>query len=180
VVLPLAATGPIPLILALSALLTAHVKTEDPPALTVDGAAENDVITGNPVEAAGGVTVVVEPLTVSTTVDLLVPFLLVAVSTYEVVAAGATLSEPVDGTAGMPGSILTEEALSTSHEIMAASPVLMAAGATVNFATEGSFLEAAPLKSIVTHAENASTIVDNNNTTRFIFAPFKCNLAVWQ
>ena len=74
------ATVPTPLILAPSALLTDHVRTDGLPTLTVEGAAEKVVITGWPATPDCGLEAGAEPPTFSTTVDLVVPFLLVAES----------------------------------------------------------------------------------------------------
>ena len=76
------ATLPIPLILALAALVTFQFKTEDDPALIEEGVAEKEIITGNPalpegvLGEEGGVTAAP---TVSKTVALVLPFLLLAV-----------------------------------------------------------------------------------------------------
>ena len=78
--LPLPATVPRPVILVESALLTAQVSTEGPPANTEEGTAENVAITGRPVLTAGGAEGAAAPLTVSTAVAELLPYLLVAVS----------------------------------------------------------------------------------------------------
>ena len=80
--LPLVPTLPIPLILALVALVTLQLKTEDDPALIEEGEAEKEVITGNPTlpeGVAGVVGGITAPLTVSKAVALVLPDLLPAV-----------------------------------------------------------------------------------------------------
>ena len=92
--------------------------------------------------------------------------------------AGATLSAPADGRVGMPGSMATEDAFSTSHEMMAASPELMEDGDTVNVTTDG-FFDAEPPISIVIHPENIASRASTGKKTFFIDLPLSqlCKLA---
>ena len=99
---------PTPLILAPVALDVVQLNTEEDPGLMLDGEAENDIITGAPTAGVCGVPPV--PATVSSAVDLVDPALLLAVSIYVVVDAGTTFSDPIEAAAGIPGSMLTEEA----------------------------------------------------------------------
>jgi len=105
---PLVPTLPTPLILAPVALDVVQLNTEDDPGLILDGEAENDIITGCPEEGICGVPPV--PKTVSSAVDLVDPALLLAVRMYVVVDAGTTFSAPIEAAAGIPGSMLIEEA----------------------------------------------------------------------
>jgi hypothetical protein len=153
-VVPLVPTLPMPLILAPVALDVVQLNTEEAPGLILDGEAENDTITGDPAAGAGGMTPV--PVTVSSTVDLVEPALLLAVRIYVVVDAGATFSVPVEAAAGIPGSMLTDEAFCTSHERMAASPGPMVEGLMVNFTTTGALFAPPPPISIVIQPDAAS------------------------
>jgi hypothetical protein len=76
---PLVATLPMPPILAPAAFVVLHASTAELPALTLEGAAVNDVINGLP--AAGGVAMPSVAPTVSSAVALVEPYLLLAVST---------------------------------------------------------------------------------------------------
>ena len=74
--LPLTGTSA-PLILAPVALVVLQVSTAVLPAVIVEGAAENELMTGVTGAGAGGMLPV--PPTVSRTVDLVEPYLLLAV-----------------------------------------------------------------------------------------------------
>jgi hypothetical protein len=70
---------PIPLILALVALVTLQFKTADDPVLIEEGVAEKEVITGNPGLTDVGVGGVTDVVTVSRAVAPVLPSLLLAV-----------------------------------------------------------------------------------------------------
>jgi len=150
-VAPLVPTAPMPLIVAPVALDVVQLNTAEAPGLILDGEAENDIITGSP---EAGVPLV--PATVSSAVDMVEPALLLAVKIYVVVDAGAIFSAPVEAAAGIPGSMLTEEAFCTSQESMAASPGLMEVGLTVNLTTTGALFAAPPPISTVMQPDAAS------------------------
>ena len=151
-----------PLILAPVALDVVQVSNAYPPAFTLEGEALNDVTTGAAELAGGGVAA--ELPTFICTCDLIEPDLLVAVKTYVVVVAGATLSVPMDGTDGIPGSILTEDASSISHDSMEASPVLIVTGLPSNLITLGALL--LPPISIVMQPP---AVISNTKAIRTIF-----------
>jgi hypothetical protein len=73
-----------------------------------------------------------------------------------VVDAGATFSIPIEAAAGIPGSMLTDEAFCTSQDNTAASPGLMEAGLTVNVATTGALFAPPPPISIVIQPDAVS------------------------
>ena len=159
-------TLPTPLILAPVAFDVVQLNTEDEPGLMLDGEAENDTMTGSP--EAGVCGMPPEPATVSSTVDLVEPSLLLAVSMYVVVDAGATFSAPIEAAAGIPGSMLIEEAFCTSQDNTAASPGLMDAGLTVNVATIGALLAPPPPISIVIQPDAVSNSVTTIRITSLI------------
>jgi hypothetical protein len=120
------------------------------------------VITGV-AEAAGG-AVAGDPPTVICICEVFDPDLLVAVNTYVVVVAGTTLSVPVAATEGIPGSILTLDAFSTSHDRIEASPMLIEVGLAANLTILGNLLS--PPKSIVMHPPVA---INNTRAIRSTF-----------
>jgi hypothetical protein len=85
--------------------------------------------------------------------------------------AGATLSAPVEGAAGMPGSMLTDEAFSTSQARIAAPPLPIEPGLTSNLMTLGALLELPPPISTVMQPAVASNSTRANNTAFFISIP---------
>lgn len=93
-----------------------------------------------------------------------------------VVVAGATLSAPVEGAAGMPGSMLMDEAFSTSQASIAAPPLLMELGLTSNLTTAGTLLELPPPISTVMQPAVASNSIKTNRTAFLIFSPPRINI----
>jgi hypothetical protein len=75
-----------------------------------------------------------------------------------VVDAGATFSAPAEVAAGIPGSMLTEDAFCTSQESMAASPGPIEDGLTVNCTTTGALFAPPPI-SIVIQPDAASNSI---------------------
>jgi hypothetical protein len=139
----------------------------------LEGAAVNELITG--VTAAGGGGTLPVPLTVSKAVDLVEPYLLLAVRIYVVVVIGATFSAPAEGPEGIPGSIIINDAFSTSHDNMEASPGPMVDGLTVNFTTCGALLLPPP-RSTVTQPAAASKRTRPNRIAFLIFSPPRKNI----
>jgi hypothetical protein len=76
----------------------------------------------------------------------------------------------------MPGSMLTEEAFSTSQERSVASPALMAAGLAANLCTLGSLLP--PPVSIVMQPAAASMIIRDTRIMLLISSPSCPNIKI--
>ena len=92
------------------------------------------------------------------------------------VVVGATLSAPAEGADGMPGSMITDDAFSTSHDRIEASPILIVLGLTVNFTTWGALLELPPPKSMVTQPAVASNSIKPIKIVFLIFSPPRMNI----
>ena len=92
------------------------------------------------------------------------------------VVAGATLSAPVEGADGMPGSMLMDEAFSTSQARMAAPPLLIELGLTVNLTTVGTLLELPPPISTVIQPAVASKSIKPAKIAFLIFSPPRINI----
>jgi hypothetical protein len=88
-----------------------------------------------------------------------------------VVVAGATFSAPVEGAAGMPGSMLMDEAFSTSQASIAAPPLLIELGLASNLITLGALLEPPPPISTVMQPAVASKSIKPIKIVFLIFAP---------
>lgn len=92
------------------------------------------------------------------------------------VAGGATLSAPVEGADGMPGSMLMDEAFSTSHARIAAPPLLIELGLTTNLTTAGTLLELPPPMSTVIQPAVASKRIKPIKIAFLIFSPPLINI----
>ncbi len=122
--LPVLATFPIPLSINTEvAPTTFHCKVENCPEKIVEGATEKLTIVGGETKTGPTVKVVVM-------IACTVPF--EAVNVYVVVLAGEICRLPVDATAPIPGSILTEVAPFTDHCMTADCPAVIAGGFILN------------------------------------------------
>jgi len=86
-----------------------------------------------------------------------------------VVDDGATFSAPAEAAAGMPGSMLMDEAFCTSQESMAVSPGLIEAGLTVKLITTGAVFAAPPPVAKVMQPDVASNSITANKVTFRIY-----------
>jgi hypothetical protein len=86
-----------------------------------------------------------------------------------VVVAGVIFSAPVEGADGMPGSMLMDEAFSTSQARIAAPPLLIEPGLASNLITLGALLELPPPISTVIQPAAARRRTRPNKTAFLIF-----------
>jgi len=122
VVEPLRATDPIPLSIVTDvAFEEVHDSVTVPPAVTVDGCADNWIVGAAPPEE----TVIVAEL-------LAVALPAVAVAVYVVVAVGVTIMDPFSATEPTPLSIVTPVPLVLVHDSVTCVPALTVEGWPVN------------------------------------------------